>query len=102
MNHLKKFEGFTNSNPLPTTSISCLTNYYSCDECDALWKSFNKTYNKCKFCYSDEIEDMPKDEWYELVKQRLEPDEAEDLEKQRIKEDETLVDLRKLNRKNAN
>ena len=43
---------------------------------------------------------MPEDEWYELVKSRLDEDEIKDLEKVKKEESETLVDLLSLkNRK---
>ncbi len=47
---------------------------------------------------STEIEDLSENEWYEIVKTRLEPDEIEDLEDDRKKQSETFVDLTKLKR----
>jgi hypothetical protein len=44
MKHVKKFENFDFSKTISTTSKDTLTNFYSCEECDALWKSFNELY----------------------------------------------------------
>lgn len=96
MKHIRKFEAFGSGVSLPVTSISSLTNYYSCDECNALWKSFNEECKECKFCDSTEIEDLTEDEWYELIKSRLEPDEVKELMDEREKENQEMVDLRKL------
>jgi RNA polymerase subunit RPABC4/transcription elongation factor Spt4 len=100
MKYIKNFEGFDFGQTLPATSVNVLTNYYSCDECDALWKEFNNKSETCKYCGSDEVEDIHESEWYELVKSRLDEDEVEDLENQRKKESETLVDLLSLKNKN--
>ena len=99
MKHLKKFEDVGHQ-ALPITSINVLTNYYSCDDCDALWKEFNEESKSCKYCGSHEVEDLPEDEWYELVKSRLDEDEIEEMEDIKKKESETLVDLLSLKNKN--
>ena len=99
MRFIKKFEDIGHS-PLPITSQNILTNFYSCDDCDALWKEFNEESNTCKYCGSHEIEDLPEDEWYELVNSRLDKDEIEKMQEMRKKENETLVDLLSLKNKN--
>lgn len=96
MSFIKKFEEFDFSQTLPVTSRSSLTNYYSCEECNALWKEFNKTYDECKFCKSDEIENLSSDEWYELIKSRLEEDEIKAMENERKFDNETLIDITSL------
>lgn len=67
MKNLKKFENFNmsqskyeelNGNP------SC---YYCCDECDNIWIENNEV-DCCKFCESDEIEELHEEEWKELSK----------------------------------
>lgn len=93
MKHIKRFEGFDFSQTIPVTTKNFLTNYYSCDECDGIWKEYNKQSDKCKFCNSNEIEELPEDEWYEIVKTRLEPDEIEDLEYNRKVDNENFIDL---------
>lgn len=69
MKHLKKFEGFDLSKfeNLQITNSS----HYSCDECDNIWKS-NEECDCCKFCDSNEIEELHEEEWNELNKMRLE------------------------------
>lgn len=87
MQHIKKFETFDFSQTLPITTKNFLTNYYSCDECDGLWKSFNKEDSKCKFCESEEIEEMSEGDWNEIVNQRMGKDSESE------SDDEEMVDL---------
>lgn len=98
MKWMKKFETFDFSQTLPIASKADLTLFYHCDNCNALWKEFNKEANDCKFCNSDEIEELSKEEWYEAVGDRLEEDEKEDLESERMKEEDDFVDLVNLNK----
>jgi hypothetical protein len=93
MKYIKKFETFDFSQTIHATSKNELTNYYSCDDCNALWESFNETCDKCKFCNSDEIEDLSEDEFYHLQKSRLDEDEIEDMESQRSKNSQEFVNL---------
>jgi hypothetical protein len=93
MKHIRKFESFDFDQTIPVTSKNVLTNYYSCDECNALWKELNETCDKCKFCDSDEIEDLSKDEYYDLQKSRLDEDEIEDMESERSKESDEFINL---------
>jgi hypothetical protein len=104
MRYVKKFETFDFSKTIPATSKEDLTSFYSCEECNALWKSFNESCDECRFCESSEIEELDTEEYYELVKLRLDDEEAEDLESERREDSENLVDLYKLknNRKNVN
>lgn len=100
MRYIKKFEGFDFSQTLPIAPLDAITNYYSCDDCNALWKEVNeKVVKRCKYCGSDEIEDLSRDEWYETVKVRLEEDEVADWEEEKKKEEESFLDLNKLNKK---
>ena len=96
MKWIKTFETFDFSQTLPLASKSDLTLYYHCDECNALWKELNKECSNCKFCDSDEIEELSKDEWYETVGDRLDDDEREDLESERLKDEQDFLDLYKL------
>ena len=98
MKWMKKFETFDFSQTLPIASKADLTLFYHCDNCNALWKEFNKEVDDCKFCNSDEIEELSKEEWYEAVGDRLEEDEKEDLESERMKEEDDFVDLVNLNK----
>jgi hypothetical protein len=70
MKHIQKFESFD-----LTQSEDNLQNkncsHYSCDECDNIWKS-DEECDCCKFCDSNEIEELHEDEWNELNKMRLE------------------------------
>jgi hypothetical protein len=93
MKYIKKFETFDFSQTIPVTTKNFLTNYYSCDECNSLWKEYNKHSNICKFCTSFEIEELPKDEWYEVAKARLHPDEIKNLENIRKESESEIVDL---------
>jgi hypothetical protein len=93
MKHIRKFEAFDFDQTIHVTSKNVLTNYYSCDECDALWKELNETCDNCKFCDSDEIEDLSEDEFYDLQRSRLDEDEIEDMESERSKNSEEFVNL---------
>jgi len=99
MKHIKKYEGFDFSQTLPIAPLDAVTEYYCCDECDTLWKEVNEAPAKrCKYCGSDEVEDLSRDEWYEAVKTRLDEDEIADLEAEKKKEEESFLDLTKLNK----
>ncbi len=100
MKHIKKFEDLDFSQSLPITTKNFLTNYYSCDECDNLWKEFNKESNCCNRCESFDIEDLPEDEWLELAKTRLNPKEFNDVYKKNIDDNKIGVDLLRLNKNN--
>lgn len=103
MKKIKNFESFDFNQTIPTTSKDHLTNFYSCDDCNALWKEFNKKSESCKFCESQSIEEISPDEYYELVKMRLDDDEIEDFNKEIENDSNTFVDLTKLkNRRNVN
>ena len=102
MKWIKKFETFDFSQTLPVASKADLTLYYHCDECNALWKQLNQESNDCKFCQSNEIEELSKDEWYETVGDRLEEDDFQDLESERAKDEDDFIDLYKLNKGNVN
>ena len=97
---IKSFENFINeevgfdfSQTLPITTKNFLTNYYSCDECDGLWKVYNKQEDKCKFCGSSEVEDMSEVDWYEIANQRMGNEDDFDLEEERKSEADEAVDL---------
>jgi len=96
MKHLKKFETFDFSQTIPVTTKNFLTNYYSCDECDGLWREINKECNVCKFCESNEIEELPEDEWYEIYKLRG------DMRENDRKEDQEAISLFDLKKDNNN
>lgn len=102
MNYIKRFENMDFSQTLPVTTKNFLTNFYSCDECNALWKEFNNTADKCKFCDSDEIEELQEDEWYEIAKTRSDENNIEDLESEKSSESEQVVDLFDPKLKNKN
>jgi hypothetical protein len=68
MKHLKKFEGFDLTQSENLQNENCC--HYSCDECDNIWKS-DEECDCCKFCDSNEIEELHEDEWNELNKMRL-------------------------------
>jgi hypothetical protein len=93
MKHLKKFEEMDFSQTLPIAPKNEITNYYSCDDCNRLWRMFNSQSDRCKFCSSKNIENLSEDEWYELAKSRIEPDEIADLGKERKKDNDTYVNL---------
>lgn len=69
MKRLKKFESFNlNQSDYLQNSNYC---NYSCDECDNIWKS-EEECDCCKYCGSNEIEELHEEEWNELNKIRLE------------------------------
>ena len=97
---IKNFENFINeevgfdfNQTLPVTTKNFLTNYYSCDECDGLWKVYNKQESKCKFCGSEEIEEMSEEDWYEVVKDRMGDENDIDLEEEKKMEEEEVIEL---------
>jgi len=100
MRYIKTFETFDFSQTLPVASKSDLSLFYHCDGCNALWKQLQST-DECKFCQSDEVEELSKDEWYEAVGDRLEEDEKEDLYLNK-EEENTFLDLYNLNKKYVN
>lgn len=102
MKWIKKFEAFDFSQTLPLASQSDLTLFYHCDDCDALWKVFNKEAGNCKFCKSSAVEELSQDEWYETVGNRLDEDEIEDLESERREEDDNFLDLYSINKNSVN
>jgi hypothetical protein len=94
------FEKFVNeenvfdfSQTLPITTKNFLTNYYSCDECDGLWKVYNEQEAKCKFCGSEEIEEISEVDWYEVVNQRMGDEDDSDVNDERKSEEEEVIDL---------
>lgn len=101
MKRLKTFETFDFSQTLPVASQSDLTLFYHCDDCDALFKQFNQEVEVCKFCKSEEIEELSEDEWYEAVGDRLDEDEIEGLNLERGKEGE-FIDLVNIQNKYKN
>jgi hypothetical protein len=93
MKHIKKFETFDFTQTLPVTTKNFLTNFYSCDDCDEVWKEFNKVSNKCKFCQSEQIEDLSEDEFYEIQKTKIEDNQTSNIGSGRMEDSEELVDL---------
>jgi hypothetical protein len=102
MKYIKTYETFDFSQSLPVVSKSDLTLYYHCDNCNALWKEINKEIDSCKFCNSDEIEELSKSEWIEAVGDRLEEDEKEDFYSELDKDENTFLDLYNLNKEDVN
>jgi hypothetical protein len=101
MKWIKTFETFDFNQTLPIASKSDLSLYWHCDDCNALWKDVNKV-ESCKFCKSDEIEELSEDEYYETVGERLDDDEREDLEGERDEDKSKFLNLNNLNRKYVN
>lgn len=105
MKHIRKFETFDFNQTIPVTTKNFLTNFYSCDECDAVWKEFNNTTDVCKFCNSNEVEHLEESEWYEIAKSRMSPEEFNSMEKERQSSEQEAVDLydvKKMKPKHAN
>jgi hypothetical protein len=69
MKNLKKFENFDLTQP--EENLQNYNCHYSCDECDNIWKS-EEECDCCKYCDSNEIEELHEEEWNELNKMRLE------------------------------
>jgi hypothetical protein len=102
MNRIKTFETFDFSQTLPMVSKSDLTLFYHCDECNALWKEFNKEVENCKFCKSEDIEELSEDEWYESIGDRLDEDEFEEMKSEREDDSGSFIDLTNLSNKYKN
>ena len=102
MRYIKTYETFDFSQTLPVVSKADLTLYYHCDDCNALFRQLNQESEVCRFCNSDEIEELSKDEWYEAVGDRLDDDEIEDLSSEREKDEDTFIDLYKIKRGDVN
>jgi hypothetical protein len=68
MKNIKNFENFKFSNKI-SEELNINSCYYSCDECDNNWKS-EEECNCCKFCDSNEIEELQQEEWNELSKNK--------------------------------
>ena len=93
MEYLKKFEDFNFSQTIPVASENDITNFYSCDDCDSIWRVYNSPIEiKCKFCSSENIEELSKEEWLEL-NQKLDPDEFEELKKEMSDKDLVKINL---------
>lgn len=96
MRYIKTYETFDFSQTLPVVSKADLTIYYHCDGCNALFRQLNQEADDCRFCNSDEIEELSKDEWYEAVGDRLDDDEIEDFNSEREEDEDTFIDLYKI------
>jgi len=90
MKYLKQFESSEwkesiKENYYPISTVASLTNYYVCDDCNALWRELNRPLsNRCPYCGSNNIRTLDSDDWFDMVKQRLDdPDEIKELEKER-------------------
>jgi hypothetical protein len=70
MNRIKKWESFNFDQTLPVTTKNFLNSFYSCDECDSIWKEFNNTAERCVYCDSNEIEELEESEYYEIAKSK--------------------------------
>ena len=77
--------------------------YYNCNDCNALWESFNEKCDTCRFCDTENIKELDEDGYYDMVEDRLEDDEVEDLRSERKKEEfVNLLSLGKDNKKYVN
>lgn len=106
MRYLKKFEELDFSQTIPVSSKRALTNYYCCDDCNAIPRVINRRLDKCPYCESKNIEELSADEWEEIVKSRSEKDEIPGWEQEWKEDDEPMIGLDILgkinNRKNVN
>jgi len=71
MKHIKKFEtfDFSKTQTLESNALNC---FYSCEECDSLWESSDIDIKSCRFCDSDEVEELESSEYFELKKNNRE------------------------------
>ncbi len=102
MKYIKKFEELDFSQTLPITSKNALTMYYSCDECDAIWRSVNKVCDSCLYCKSNTVEELSEDEWYEMAKSRSDDDEIDGWDEDRMIGDNEMVDINQLGKNDNN
>ena len=110
MKHLRSFKEnlmdipkvgiFKDSKPLidfsnPWATKSSLSQFYNCLDCNALWQEVNKDFNyECKFCKSENIDNMNEDDYHNEVRTRLDKDEIEDMDQEL--ENEPIYDIRQI------
>lgn len=93
MKYIKTFEA-CGGQPLPITNVGSLMNYYKCNDCNAIYKTFNKPQSTCAYCTSNNLSTTDIDNYYDSVIQRLDDqEEIDDLLKQKQIEEEGFVDL---------
>lgn len=100
MKYLKKFEELDFSQTLPLTTREQLTMYYSCDDCDDLWKSANEQCDICPTCKSKNIEELSEDEFYEIGKEMSDEEDSPLIDKLKKSEQDEIIDLTGLIGKN--
>lgn len=93
MKYIKTFESFDFNQTLPITSEDELSNFYSCDDCDFLWRSFNTKESKCVECKSPNIEELSLEEWVEMVKPKLSDSDKGELDNIIDKSSKKYIDL---------
>lgn len=92
--YIKKLEYLDFSNTTTLTSISDLTNYYICDSCGQMFKSFNKIQKFCMYCKSNKIISVGVDTFYNTIIGYLDNiDDIYTAKRAQVEEKETLVDI---------
>jgi hypothetical protein len=105
MKDYKKFINEDKSNygnyNFPLTTINSLMNYYTCSNCNAMYKEFNEPVkDKCRYCDEETITSIDSDDWYDELINRgsIDDDEIDIVRKEQENEYKpiSLVELGKL------
>ena len=93
MKYIKTFEAW-GGEPLPVTNVGSLMSYCLCNDCNAIYKVFNKPQSKCAYCDSKNLSLTDIDTYYNSIVNRLDDEEEiKDVLKQKQIEEEGFVDL---------
>ena len=102
MKHIKTFEELDFSQSSWMTTSDFLNMYYHCDNCDSLFKTFNKEIEKCPKCNCPKPDILSEDDYYKMIKPRLTEDDLKSSEEERAEDRETIIDYRLLADKEKN
>ena len=93
MKYLKKFEAW-GGQPLPVANVGSLMNYIICNDCNAVYKVFNKSQSNCAYCSSNNVSNTDIDKYYDTIISRLDDqEEIDDVLNQKQIEEEGFVNL---------
>jgi DNA-directed RNA polymerase subunit RPC12/RpoP len=94
MKIIKKFEAWAGY-PLSTTSLDNELEYKKCKDCDSVYQVYKPKSINCKYCGSKDLLMLSEDEFYNELKNSIDPKEYELALKHRSKIANTFIDLSK-------